>query len=133
MSTSLQQVLHNENFHLHLCATSFDRFVDWKITCLFYAALHLIKELAHTRKVNLGDKHESMINNLNPTNFNRKLLVKKDFYDSYSLLFSLSRSARYDGFLNYDAFIERQTPRYIRSQEIYNYLKKEVIRLGVII
>ena len=131
MGQSLEQAKHNECFHLYLCEGSSDRFVDWKITCLFYAALHLVKELAFVKKVSLGDKHELMLDNINPRNYRRKINVKLDFYHSYSILFRYSRSARYDGFFNYDDFIQNKIPVYEECQKIYSYLKKEVIRLGV--
>ena len=131
MGHSLEQAKHNESFHLYLCAVTSDRFIDWKITCLFYAALHLVKELASVKRVSLGDKHELMLDNINPRSYNRKISVKLDFYQSYSILFRHSRSARYDGFINYEEFIKSKIPVYLECQNIYAYLKKEVIRLGV--
>jgi hypothetical protein len=131
MGQFLEQAKHNEGFHKFLSSISPDKFVDWKIICLFYAALHLVKELAQVKKVRLGDSHNSILSEINPINKNRKLIVKRDFYETYNSLYMFSRDVRYDGFLVYDEFEKALEPVYLESQKNYLYLKKEVIRLGV--
>lgn len=46
MIQSIEQIKHNEQFHQDLCNKFEDYYFDWKTTCLFYIAHHLIKSLS---------------------------------------------------------------------------------------
>lgn len=73
MEQFLQQVKHNENLYKILCDNHQNEFYDWKITCLFYCAFHLVQALAAKNNVNIGNNHTEIFKNLSPKNHNRPL------------------------------------------------------------
>src|SRR5438105_9254537 len=106
MSRFAEQVKHNEIFHDTLCSHFADQFFDWKVTCLFYCAYHLVQELARYRDVGIGNRHTDILRNLNPKNRNRPIQFKSDAFDAFDQLFEYSQSARYNGFTDYNTFQE---------------------------
>lgn len=70
-------------------------FWDWKVTCCFYVAVHLVN--AHTAKVgNLHYRtHEDTKNAINPTSQLSPCKLPEDMYLSYVKLENLSRRSRY--------------------------------------
>ena len=57
MNSFYNQAKHNKEF-LDCVEENFpNSFFDWKITILFYVSIHLIKCLAKTRNVEIGDTH----------------------------------------------------------------------------
>ena len=48
---------HNKNFHDAICRLQPDVYYDWKITSLFYVAIHYLKSLAQHRNKSIGNFH----------------------------------------------------------------------------
>ena len=108
MNACVEQFKHNEAFHKSISTSFPDTYFDWKITCLFYCAYHLIKALAEHRNVKIGDRHTDIMWNLNPKNPGRPMSFKAKAFDNYDILFTYSWEARYEGI----------TTDYIAWQEI---------------
>ncbi len=47
---------HNDVFHTSICKNFPDTYYDWKLTCLFYVAIHYLKALAKKRKKILDNR-----------------------------------------------------------------------------
>ena len=98
MNPHTEKALENIRF-LDQLNTSFpnDHF-DWKVTVLFYAALHLVHALAHQNKRSIGQSHDEVLRNIKPAdrvNQRPKMPFKKDQYEFFYTLYDLSRTARY--------------------------------------
>jgi HEPN domain len=133
MNPCIEQVKHNENFLQDLCDKFIDQYFDWKITCLFYVAHHLIKSLSHHWGVNIGNRHSENLKNLNPKNLNRTMKVKSEVFEAYDTLFEYSWTSRYDGFTDFETFQILKKADYEDALKRCEYIKKYVISKGVII
>lgn len=97
MQEYIDKVKHNELFHVDLCCNFQDKYFDWKITSLFYAAIHLIKVLATKDKKDIGFTHKEVNESIDPSNSEAKLKIARGAYTSYISLYKHSKTARYDG------------------------------------
>ncbi len=99
-----------------------NKYFDWKITLVFYCAIHLLKELAHKNNKIIGDTHFDILNNINPhprTGFKPTLPVSKTQFDFYNDTFQYSRVARYTGITDYKVFEAQRKADYKICKEIY--------------
>ncbi len=131
MNPSIEQVKHNESFHQDLCDKFKEQYFDWKITCLFYIAYHLIKSLSQHWKVEIGDRHSDILRNLNPKNPNRTMKVKKEVFEAYDTLFEYSWTSRYDGFTDFETFQLLKKLDYTDALKRCDYIKSYLISNGV--
>lgn len=101
MQQHLDQANHNLALHDSLCSNFPDQYYDWKITLLFYTALHYLKALASMKGIEIGNTHFDIDRNCNPEGYNRgitvKMPIKRNIWDEYKNLFIYSQSARYSG------------------------------------
>lgn len=97
MSKHLKQASYNEEFHHRLCENFSEKYYDWKITCLFYTALHYLKALAFKRNIDIGQTHHEIELNVNPDRNNSLMKIKKGAWREYKNSLQYSRSSRYDG------------------------------------
>jgi hypothetical protein len=97
MDRFLKQAIHNEAFHKCICDNSSDNFYDWKITSLFYTAIHYLKALALKRGINIGQTHHEIEQNVNPDKNKPLMRVSKNAWYEYKKLLHYSRNSRYDG------------------------------------
>lgn len=93
-----QQAIHNYTFFCEVHSKLPDIFYDWKITVLFYTAIHLLRALMVEREVNVGDSHNALRKAINPGNQNAEKPVKRHCYNSYIVLYNSSLEVRYSGF-----------------------------------
>jgi hypothetical protein len=132
MSACIEQLKHNEAFHTSVSTSFPDTYFDWKITCLFYCAFHLIKAFAEQRNVDIGNRHTDILWNLNPKNSNRKMSFKSKAFDNYDILFTYSWEARYEGITrDYTTWLEIREADYRHALKLYQYLKDYVTGEGV--
>lgn len=98
MNPHTEKALHNLAF-LHHIETSFPTsYYDWKVTTLFYAALHLVHALADQKKIQIGQSHKEVLQNLNPEKGFRQtstMPFSQTGYDMYYRLYDHSWNARY--------------------------------------
>lgn len=104
MQHHLDQALHNQTFHDCIENQFNDQFYDWKITVLFYIALHYLQALAATRGIHIGDTHYTVEQNVNPDRPNAKMRIAKGAWREYKNLFHYSRTARYEGITDIATF-----------------------------
>ena len=101
MQNFIEQARQNQIFHDEIHEKFPDRFFDWKITVLFYIAIHLVKAMAAQKKVRIGASHEDIANSIRPTQpgtFNRPSMpISQSAYNNYHSLYTYSRTARYEG------------------------------------
>lgn len=98
MQKAINQIRHNEDFYACICKSFPDNFYDWKITILFYIAIHYLKALAYKSNVKLPASHYDIEHEVNPKKGNILHLTYKA-WDWYFDLYLCSRTARYDGFV----------------------------------
>lgn len=97
MNRFLNQASHNENFHSSICEKFSDNFYDWKITSLFYTAIHYLKALASKRGIDIGQTHHEIELNVNPDRHNSSMRITKAAWKEYKNLLRYSKNSRYDG------------------------------------
>lgn len=91
------QAQHNIKFHRSIDRQFADQFFDWKVTVLFYVALHLLKALAEKRGIHIGETHYDIENACNPDRNSACMRISRNAWREYRPLFSYSRKARYEG------------------------------------
>ncbi len=96
------QAVHNYRFFWEVHSKLPGAFYDWKITVLFYTALHLLRALMRKRGIEVSDSHQGLSAVINPNRSDPVSPVKKHCYDSYKILYNASLEVRYSGFLNPD-------------------------------
>lgn len=93
MQHHIDQANHNKDFHSCIQDNFYERFYDWKITVLFYIALHYLKALYLKRNMNIGDTHFDIEQNVNPDRPNPTMTITKGAWREYKNLFNYSRTA----------------------------------------
>lgn len=73
---------------------------DWKITIIFYCALHLIKAYCKLNKKNIGFSHTQILENIDPSNTKALLPISVEAFNAYHDLYLLSKNSRYLGLYN---------------------------------
>ena len=86
MDRFLNQATHNEEFHSCLCENFTEKFYDWRITSLFYTAIHYLKALALKKGIDIGQTHHEIELNDNPDRNNCKMRIKKGAWSDYKSL-----------------------------------------------
>lgn len=95
-----KQAIHNYKFFCEVHSKLPKVFFDWKITILFYTAIHLLRALMTERGIDVGNSHHALRKAINPKNNYSKSPVKKHAYNSYVVLYNASLEVRYSGFLD---------------------------------
>ncbi len=104
MEQHIEKAAHNRNFHDTIDTHFNDQFYDWKITVLFYVAIHYLKALAESRKIDIGDTHHEIEQSVNPDRSTAKMRITKNAWREYKNLFNYSRTARYEGITDISTF-----------------------------
>lgn len=125
------QASHNKEFHDMACKHAPELYYDWKITCLFYVAIHYLKALAHKRKKDIGDHHHDINRNIKRGKHNPTMPISDTAYDNYMRLFHYSQSARYDGFENVDVFNKMKKADYAHALKCFENFEKFIISSGI--
>jgi hypothetical protein len=106
MNSHIKKAKHNFDFHSCIDSSFKDKFFDWKITVLFYVSLHYLKALGKKHNIEIGGTHTEIDKSINPRNPNANLPLDRTSYSNYKALYQYSRTARYDGFMDEEAFEE---------------------------
>lgn len=104
MQHHIDQANHNQDFHSSIETNFVGKFHDWKITVLFYTALHYLKALACQRGIDIGETHYEVENNVNPDRNHAKMRITKGAWREYKALFNYSQTARYSGITDMETF-----------------------------
>lgn len=92
MEHHITKAQNNERFLLFIEESIKDDFIDWKITVIFYAALHYIKAFLKKNKIIIGQSHSEIESAIKAGG---KFPLPPDIYDIYHDLYRTSREARY--------------------------------------
>ena len=134
MDRFLNQATHNEEFHSCLCENFTEKFYDWRITSLFYTAIHYLKALALKRGIDIGQTHHEIELNVNPDRNNCKMRIKKGAWSDYKSLLQYSRTSRYDGIdTDFETFEELMKCDYEFCLTHLNSFKKYIQSQGITI
>lgn len=114
----LLQVKHNKEFYESICSQYPQQYFDWKITLLFYKAIHLLKALAVKENRGMGTTHNEIDKQINPKFCDNPLIANRA-YSTYHNLYQYSRTARYDGIVDFDFFDELKKHDWIKAVEEY--------------
>ncbi|HEY1024040.1 MAG TPA: HEPN domain-containing protein [Sphingobacteriaceae bacterium] len=93
----LSQAAHNHNFLDCLNETFPDDYYDWKITVVFYIAIHVLKAFAKSKAIEVGDTHDDIDRSLNPSRGTPVYQLKKHVWNAYKNMYRYSRTSRYNG------------------------------------
>lgn len=119
IQTNLNQAKHNESF----LAQIGEDFYDWRVTTLFYIAVHYLRAFACYLETDAGSTHEEMESKAKQY----PLHIKDWAWQHYKRLKNYSREARYDGFDDAFIFQEVQKDNYekclLHLDEFKKYLK----------
>ncbi len=96
MKEHLGKAADIKSFFDSLCKAFPSQFEEWKITAVFYTALHLVEALASKRGKNLGKTHEERWRSINPKNPNRTMRMPDQICFDYRALQGYSEVGRYD-------------------------------------
>jgi hypothetical protein len=131
MRKHLDQASHNQDFHKCIDESFNDRFFDWKITVLFYIAIHYLKALSVKRSCDIGFTHLEIDHNVNPARDNAKMRINKGAWSDYKSLYQYSKSSRYEGITDIDTFekIKKIDHSYclIHLENFKKYMKSQSI------
>lgn len=97
MQQHLEQAVHNQKFHDCVEEKFSNTFFDWKITALFYVAIHWLKALAAKKGINIGQTHQDIERNVNPDRHDAKMRISRNAWSDYKALYRYSQTARYEG------------------------------------
>jgi len=89
--------IHNQSFLDTLCNDYPEEYFDWKVTIMFYIALHKCYCVMDVSNVNICTNHKD--------NFNNLKTIDSTISNNLYKLFKSSRQSRYDGFINEDAML----------------------------
>ncbi len=104
MQKHLEQASHNLNFHQCIEEQFTDNFFDWKITTLFYIAVHWLKALSIKRGHDIGDTHIEIDRNVNPNREDAPYKIPRNAWRDYKSLQKYSHTARYEGITDPSTF-----------------------------
>lgn len=121
-------------FHDSLCEEFCEKYFDWKITTLFYVAIHYLKGLAAMKGIDIGNTHYEIEGNVNPERNNCKMRIKKGAWNEYKALFQYSRTSRYEGInTDVDTFEEIMKTDYecclIHLENFKKYIESQGLRV----
>lgn len=104
MQQHIDQASHNQKFHDSIDTQFGGQFYDWKITVLFYVAIHYLKALASQRGIDIGETHYEIEQSVNPDRYSAKMRLSRNAWREYKNLFNYSRTARYEGITDFATF-----------------------------
>ncbi len=131
MQNHILQAKHNEKFHDCICTEFPDRFFDWKITVLFYQAIHYLKTLAAQKGIDIGDTHYEIERNINPDRQSPKMAITKGAWREYNALYQYSQTARYNGITDFDTFEKLKETDYKFAVQNLGKFKKYLKSVGL--
>jgi len=101
MNQNIEQAQHNEHFLNFVETQSPTLYFDWKITVIFYIALHYTKAYIYYNKIYKNtNSHKEIFEIIDFLNTNSKAKLPEKYYRKYLELFELSRNSRYNSITN---------------------------------
>lgn len=131
MQKHLNQAKHNETFHDAICDKFGSDYFDWKITSVFYCAIHYLKALASKRGIELGDSHFEIEKCINPHSKSATMKITNTAFTNYKALYQYSRVARYDGFTDKSIFDKLREGDYKHCVDAFDKFKLYIKGQGI--
>jgi hypothetical protein len=131
MQEFIEQIKHNEDFHISIGTQYPTKFFDWKVTCLFYIAVHCLKALAAKKGVNIGSTHKEVELSVSPLKGATIMPLSQTAWNNYSILYRYSMTARYDGIGDIALFEELKKRDYNHALQCLNRFKGYIKGQGV--
>ncbi|NMH28488.1 hypothetical protein [Flavobacterium silvaticum] len=136
MQNHIDQASHNQNFHSCIQGQFATNFFDWKITVLFYIALHGLKALASKRGIDIGETHIDIERNVSPLRNSPIMAISKNAWNEYKSLFRYSQVARYEGITDFETFQKLKESDHgfcvLHLDKFKKYLKGQGVDLDLI-
>lgn len=126
MQEFINHAKHNEKFHELICNAENTGYYDWKVTVLFYVAIHYLKALAQFRKKSIGESHEQINNNIKNNRQGATMPLQNTARNNYMALYRYSQTSRYDGFTDADTFQQLMKRDYEDALECLSDFKKYI-------
>lgn len=130
MQNHVAQAKHNEEFSLVLETHWPKKYFDWRITVLFYTALHYIRALEKSKNLNFGTNHKATKQNIHPNN-GGEMPVSQNCYDAYIDMFNSAYTSRYTGFIKASDFNALMEYEYGRCETSLRVIKAYCLANGV--
>jgi hypothetical protein len=121
MKSRLKKAKYNEDFLTKFEELLPNDYFDWKITVVFYIAVHYIDAyfLSHGTGIN---SHESRRNTME----HHHSALSEDCIDNYDNLYRLARNARYNGFLGLKEWTKHQRDCLKEAKKNLSVIRKEI-------
>ncbi len=127
----INQSKHNSDLHGAICDKFPEHYNDWKITVLFYTALHCIKAYFKSKNIDIGDTHVQIEKSINPLIQHAPHKVNQGCWANYKSLYRYSHTARYDGISDMLTFQESLKEDHKNCKEHLIAVKKYVTDHGL--
>jgi len=131
MKSHLERAKANERFLAFIDDNEGDDFSDWKMTVLFYCALHYLKAFLILNKKPLGHSHTEIDSIINPCSTSAKFPFPQKIYDYYNVLYQNSWEARYSGVYFTDLQVQLLKWKCNESSDCLKKLKEYFITEGL--
>lgn len=127
MKSYVDQGKHNESLLDHLKKNFPDKYNDWKITVIFYSAIHYLKAYAALNKKSIGVTHHEIF--INTDSHNKKAIfpIQKGAYILYKDIYQYSRTARYNGMIDSATFETLMKADFDECEKNFDKFKKFLI------
>lgn len=132
MQEHINQAQHNEEFLKAIEDKFPDYFFDWKITVIFYIALHYLKAYNQFNNARIGSSHKELNFNANPANEKALNPLSTKAFNHYFDLFNSSYNSRYIGLLDRKNTINLLKFNYWQAKTDLEELKKYFKSKGLI-
>lgn len=121
MQQHLNKAKHNEKFLSLVEANSPDNYFDWKITIVFYIAIHYIDAYfaSHNDSIHSHEQRRHKLENGGNS-------VSMAFIDNYDNLYNICRNSRYNGFRDEAAFTQFQKTKFIEAKRYLKFIKNYI-------
>lgn len=126
MTEHINQAKHNEKFLLLIEQHCPDNYFDWKITVVFYCALHYLRAFESFKKIKVGGTHKDMIYHINPKNKDAKMKIDQSCADCYIDLFNMAHTSRYNGIKDTKVYLQLLKYNLSLAKKHLDHIKKFV-------
>ncbi len=130
MQEYIRQARHNLRLYADLCNKHPDEYDDWKITLLFYTALHWVRALADKRQIYIGKSHAEIERSCNPK-LCGAMPINTKAWEHYHDLHKGSQVARYKGIIDIESFRKEQRINLANCKPGIEYLRKYIQGRGI--
>jgi hypothetical protein len=123
----LAQAKQNQEFLKTIISAEQDKYFDWKVTVSFYIVIHWVKAYLFP-KYGVVKSHDEIAKIISPYR-NQSSPISSGAKNLYMTLLNSSRSCRYNGFDNLEAFNKHTKQEFAIATEALNKLEAYFVSL----